>query len=310
MKKHFNILAIIILFLSLQSCVDTIPLPENDVDAKLRFESDISTKDGFAAKITTSAGFSDFTAIGFPKDLDVQVAWGTQDDAFQMIYSENCECYQNTLEKPVPGLLYKLEVKTIADEDVYEDITASMRLPISNNLDSIDAIRNVSIDNISSVVASLWLENGNNKSQYYHILPYRKETVIIEQGGERLEVYTGEKEYLELINHNNNNLYLEDLFHQPGFVVDYEGQDISENQLQLELLSAADIDYENEAFTKIFFEIRSVTESYFRYELYLSRKLESQLVGEVGEAIVYSNIIDGLGYFGGYSTSQDSTLLK
>jgi len=83
--------------------VDTIPLPENDVDAKLRFESDISTKDGFAAKITTSAGFSDFTAIGFPKDLDVQVAWGTQDDAFQMIYSENCECYQNTLEKPVPS---------------------------------------------------------------------------------------------------------------------------------------------------------------------------------------------------------------
>lgn len=309
MKTHIYILVLIVSIFSLQSCVDSIPIPLDDVDVKLRFESDISSNKGFSARITTSTGLTAITEIEYPKDLYVQVHWDIEDDSFIMSYVETCECYQNLSEKAFTGRNYELEVSSPYN-DLYENVFSKMFLPPEAKIAYLQSIRKIKNDGSTSLTSTLDLSSETNSGDYYHILPYRKITEIIEQGGEELEIYTGEIEYLDLIDFDNNNLYLESLYCKPGFLVDFNEEDISSNPLNLLLYTETVIDYQNEALTKVFYEVRSVTESYYRYELYQSRKLASLEDGTVEAPISYSNIIAGLGYFGGYNSVTDSILVE
>lgn len=309
MKKIVYILALLLFLVTLHSCIESIPVPVVEVDEKLRFESDISTTKGFSAKITTSTGLDDIDAVVYPEDIYVQVSWGTEDDAFEMPYYESCSCYQNLSEKAYPGRTYKLIAEPTNNNDIFEDIRSNMRIPNSTSIDTLEGIRMTSTDGVTTVFSMLNLANHSNN--YYHILPFRKETeIVIDGNDEEQEVYTGNIEYLELIRNENDNLYLEQLYHQVGFLADFKGESTSDNPLVFQLLSNDILDYKNEAFTKIFFEVRTLTESYYEYEKYLSRKLASHTNGEVTVPISYSNIINGLGYFGGYSVVQDSIDLQ
>jgi len=307
LKKHFYILAIAISIISLQSCVDSIPVPIEEVDAKLKFESKIGAfRGGFSAKISTTTGFSDIDAISHPEDVDVRITWVgavSVDDFVQLYFDETCECYTNTEEKPDPSFRYILNAY-IPNSDIYEPIKAYMKIPNVNRIESVEAIRDTT-DGITSLTSTLQLKESVN--QYYHIIPYRRGTdIVINSDGEEEEVYNDYREYLDFVDSENHELHFEQLHNQPGFLVDFGQQTESENPLSLSLISSDIIDYESEAFTKIFYEIRSVTESYYEYEKYLSRELKRIEIGVGDPPIAYSNIIDGLGYFGGYSVVQDS----
>lgn len=300
----------------MQSCVDSIPIPNQEVDAKIVFESDISSSKGFSAKISTSADFEDIDAIGHPEDLFVSIKLGPEDDGFTMFYSEDCQCYQDLLRKPKLNQLYILEAYK-EGSDIYEPISATMKLPVSSAVAEMEAIRSTQLDGSTSLQAKLSLEGQANTGNFFHIIPYRKVTeIFINSDNEEEERYvynnngTHEIEYLELKDFDNNNLYLEPHYTKPGFLVDFKNEEVSSNPLNLLLHTDTVLDYEKEALTKLFFEVRSVTESYYRYEVYQSRKLSSLEDGIVEAPIIFSNIANGLGYFGGYSTTIDSVLVQ
>lgn len=316
LKNQLYILVCALFVLSMQACVDSIPIPNQEVDAKLVFESDISVSKGFTAKITTSADFSDIEAIGHPEDLFVSVKLGPEDDGFTLFYFDECECYADFNRKPVPNQLYILDAYK-EDSDIYEPISSTMRLPSNSKVAEMEAIRSTDLDGSTQIQASLRLDDKANTGNFFHILPYRKVTeIFLNSDNEEEERYVyndngvHEVEYLELKDFDNNNLYLEPHYTKPGFLVDFKDENVSENPLNLLLHTSTVIDYENQALTKLFFEVRSVTESYYRYELYQSRKLSSLEDGIVEAPISYTNIANGLGYFGGFSTSMDSVLVE
>ncbi len=310
MKKQFYILACALITISLQSCVDSIPIPNEEVDAKLVFESDISDTKGFSARITTSTGFDDIDAIGHPEDITVKIRKANQDAAFELFYEKDCNCYTNSVELPSPGLPYKLEAFK-EDSEIFEPIQSNMSVPSRTILSEMEAIKEVEDDGSTLIESEISLKKVSTTGNFFHVIPFRKETILVENtDGEEEEVFTGRIDYLDLETYNNHNLYLEQNHNGPGFFVDFQGEDVGSNALNILLHTEEVIDYENEAFTRVYFEVRSVTESYYYYERYLSNKLDSQQDGIVEAPISYSNIVNGLGYFGGYTTSMDSVLVQ
>ena len=308
LKKNIYTLTLSLLALvSMQSCVDSIPIPVEDVNAMLVFESDINNSNGFSAKISTSTGLTDVTATSFPTDLNVDVSYGDE-DAFDLDYSMGCKCYRSDT-KPISGVQYKVNASSPTNKN-YQDIEAKMVFPVKTQLAELKAVRNIETDGITTLDVNVTLDGKSHSSNYYHIIPYRKVTEIVIIGGEEHERYTGDRKYLDLVDFDNNNLYIESHHNRPGFLVDFNDEDLLSNTLNLVLYTPEVIDYENEAFTKIFFEVRSVTESYYKYEIYQSRKIQSLEGGIVEAPISYGNITNGLGYFGGYTTSLDSMFVE
>ena len=307
LKRNIYILVFSVLsVISMQSCVDSIPIPVPNVNTMLVFESDINPSNGFNARITTSASLADVTAITYPTDLDVVVSTITE-DVFELFYEEECQCYRNETVKPKNGLRYDV-VATSPNNEIYKDIKSSMVFPYTTKSLELNAIRHLEPEGTTTLDATITLDGNSNSSNYYHILPYRKITEIKIVDQEEEEIYTGEIEYLDLVGSDNNNIHIESLYSMPGFLVEFYEEDISLNTLNLRLYTSTVINYETEAFTKVFYEVRSGTEHFYENEKYLSRKLASiQNGGAVYEPIKpKGNIINGLGYFGGYNTTIDS----
>ena len=305
MKTDIYFIALSAIFvIFLQSCVDIITRQEQNVNAMLVFESDINSASGFNAIISTSAGLADVTATSLPTDLDVVVIPITE-DVFELFYDEDCVCYRNDVVIPKPGVLYDLKVSS-PNNEIYGDIAGRMQFPYVTKSSELKALRQIKSDGSTTLYVRITLEGESTSSNYYHILPYRKITEIVVVDQEEEERYTGEIEYLDLVDFDNNNLYIEVDFYKSGFLVDFNEENISSNTLNLILNTHTVIDYETEAFTKLFFEVRSVTESYYKYEIYQSRKFEGLEAGNVQPPISYGNITNGLGYFGGYNSSTDS----
>ena len=295
----------------MQSCVDSIPLPAQKIDAMLVFESEINPSVGFKAMISTSADLTDVSVISHPENLLVEIRYGTAEEGFELVYDEGCECYKDD-EKPVAGIGYRLSASSPSDLR-YEEITSSMVFPNTESPIDLEAHRKIESDGTTSVDASITISGESNSSNYFHIIPYRKNTEIKIVGQEEVEVYVGGIEYLDLVDFNsdNININIESHFSKPGFLVGFfEDDDISSNPLNLELYAPQVIDYDQEAFSKVFYEIRTVTESYYEYEVYMSRKLNSLQNGEVSPAISNGNITNGLGYFGGYNSLVDSIVIQ
>lgn len=293
----------------MQSCVDSLPIPTSETTAKIVFQSDISTSEKFRAKISTSTGLDQFHEFTHPEDLDVRITWNT-DEFVKLIYQKSCNCYESSFEKPISGRLYNLDAYVI-DNELYDDIFAQMMIPRTTTVDTFRGTLSTIADKKYMVQSQLTLDTQNKPNQFYHIIPYRKVTEsYLDQLGNVQYKFTGEIEYLELFDFHNNEIYLEELYNQPGFLVDFNEQVPSAYALRLDLLHVADIELSGEGFEKIYFEIRTVTESYYRYNLYQSRKLNSFEHGNVEPPISFTNIKGGLGYFGGYSVVQDSFLLQ
>lgn len=307
-KKASVFLTLLVLVLGLQSCVDSIPVPDDNVDAKLVFESDISSSKGFRAFISTSSTFHEQQEFLHPEDIDVRITWNT-DDIIILAYNKDCSCYEAPFESPVQGRKYDLQA-FVPDEFVYDDIQAHMTFPRKGVLYEAEGQRLQENHSIAEANISFGLQTSGSH-QYYHILPYRKHTVksVDNQGNIQL-TYTGEKEYLDLVDFNNPDIYMENLYHMDGFMLDLQGQSGNGLKAQATLEGTSIVDWENESFEKIFFEVRTVTESYYRYHLYQSRKLESLEYSNVEPPISYSNVIGGIGFFGGYSVSSDSITIQ
>lgn len=295
------------LICGLQSCVDSIPIPENLSEAKIVFESEINPTSKFRAHIHTSAGFNDINNFTYPEDVEVNITYQKDiDDIIMLVYKEECQCYENDIVSPLPGVGYVLSA-SVNDNTIYKDIEARMSFPhrpaIDNNIVSLDIADSGQV----SIKSKLTLSGNHNSSNYYHIIPYRKVVKKEDDGNGGFELtYTGESEYIDLIDFNNNDVYMESLYDQPGFLLDFNEEVISDYDLNLLLTTTSGLLQEDEIINKVYFEIRSVTESYYRYELYQSRKLASIEDGTVEPPISYNNIKNGLGYFGGYSMVVDS----
>ena len=303
LKTHFYTLAFsLISIISMQSCVDSIPIPAQEVDAMLVFESDISPN-GFSARISTSADLTDVTATSIPSDLEVTIEYSNE-DVFNLMYNNECLCYSANVA-PISNETYTLRAKSPIN-DIYEDIDARMTFPRVTSASELEAIRKMNDDGTTTLDAMITLDAKQYSGNYYHIIPFRKITEIVIVDQEQDEVYTGAIEPLDQIDFNNTIIDVESHYHKGGFLVDFKDLDISSTPLNLTLHTSTVIDYETQAFTKVFYEIRSVTEYYYRYELYKSRIYGSQNGFKVDEPISSSNITNGRGYFGSYNSTIDS----
>ncbi len=297
LKRTIYLLAFTFLtIISSQSCVDSIPIPTPEVGAMLVFESDINRTTGFSAKISTSANLNDVSTISYPTDLLVEIETDDFENDFVLDYHQSCMCYRDTRS---PQAAERYIVRASSPKTDIESIESRMVFPVVTSALDLTVSREVELDNSTTVKTNITLEKTGSSSNYFHIVPYRK----IDG--------TSNIEYLELIDFDNGSIEIMSHYYKPGFLVNFNDENISLNTLNLTLHTSTIIDYSSvDAFPEVFFEIRSVTESYFEYERFMSNTIEGEQGGIVEQPTYSGNIINGLGYFGGYNSTTESATFE
>ena len=161
-------------------------------------------------------------------------------------------------------------------------------------------------DILVSYMVNLSFEDPSEEKNYYHISLFQQIHKYILQEGDTVitESYLRSLAFDPDFNDNgrvahiNGGLLVEDNLLNDGQVLSFE------LPLNIELKR------EEELLGKLFLELRSVTEEYYRYFAGLSRQKQSSDSPFSEPVIIYDNIDGGLGSFAGYNSSVDSLYLQ
>lgn len=310
MNRLLEISTFCALVLTLVACVDTIPIENGPVESMIVLEGDLAPSKRFEVKLSTSAGYHDVSTVAYPKNAKVNITWGDVDDNVWLVYSEDCECYYDN-SRPSKNILYTINAY-FEEDDMPQDVISRTKIPPTSIIDS---SRNEILElsnEVSKLRSSMIIDTRNGQDNYYHVIPFRYE---LEKYGPNDEPQykrtTGEKQYLRLAkSHTDHEVYVEQLDDQEGFLVDMNNlNDDDALVLDFELETPHAINTETDKFKDVYYELRSVNEAYYRYNLYRSREQSATTGNQVSPAISYSNINYGLGFFGGYSSKIDSFLV-
>lgn len=310
-----HIRQIFILFcvaLTAVACVDVIPVTDDEVKPKLILESDINST--FRMYVSTSANLADVTTISYPKDADIFIT--TTDDtdiSYTLVYKEECKCYEpaNSDDKPKKKTGY---VVTAYIEDKIEYIDTAvgyMFVPNTAVFDEAEVHTMDDVHEMKSVKAKIRIDKRNPGSDFYKVKPYRYELEKYVDSTDEIQYKrTGKVSYLDLHqSHAPSDVYLEQLYDEAGFFVDASNIDSNIKELEFDLVLPEEFDSESDKFTKLYFELTTMEESMYRYQLYKNRE-KSALDGHVEPVISYTNVINGYGFFGSYTTHIDSFVVQ
>lgn len=264
--------------------------------------------------VSTSANLADVSTISYPTDADIFIA--TTDDrdiSYTLVYKEECKCYEpsNSDDKPEKEVRYVITAYLEDKLDLIDTAVAYMFVPNTAVFDAAEIHTMEDVHGMKSVKAKIRIDKRNLGSDFYKVKPYRYELERYVDSTDEIQYKrTGKVSYLDLHqSHVPNDVYLEPLHDEAGFFVDASNIDHNIKELEFDLVLPEVFDSESDKFNKLYFELTTMEESMYRYQLYKSRE-KSAIDGHVEPVISYTNVINGFGYFGSYSTHIDSFVVQ
>lgn len=207
--------------------------------------------------------------------------------------------YKNIDFRPKEGQLYDLHID-VADPDV-SIITSSTRIPYASKASNINILNAFEVQSengktLQQYEVTLKLEPLINTSTYYHLIPY----IITDKNA-----FPPIQENLEFvrINEGSNASFLTS--HIDGILIDEELLN-NDNDLTFEVRTKSEFSLGGTSGSYLYFELRTVTEDYYNFHVSLSRQKESNKGPFTLPVTTFSNIENGYGLFGAYSTVLDS----
>lgn len=288
--------------------MDKIALPETTAPAKIHIECELSPPFHIKAKLSTTGDLNGNYMPTFPEDASIRL-YSEIDEEFVFKYNRDTRLYEVTNGRLRNGLKYSLsaEVKDTSISSVY----ARTQIPARGSVDSIEVVDIESMNSNTGpsedlITVKVSLDHAQGK--YFRIYFDSRYATLEEKVGSSQWIYNPTLQQAKITSIRSGGTAVHNVYHLRGALVDLEYLDDDTFEVILTTdKSALDID---ETLKSLHIRLLSVTESYYRYHLALSKQLKLEGRQAIEPVIDYTNINNGYGFIGAYITSSDSVLIR
>lgn len=267
------------------SCVDDLGTGQSSEPDQIVLNAEITPGQFIEFFVSTSVDISSGGQPFRPTTGEAIFELSDQDGEIDVEYDqEEGRWRTNRVYEPESGFEYNLSV-AIPSKDI-KPIKSFTKVPFSVGID--DATLSKSLEEESSYVYEIALELGTpiELPAYYRLAAFTDEDLQNEVNISKILSGASSSEFLN---------------HHKGIMIDQSILD--GDRMDLELSSDRDIE-------KVYFALYTANEDYYRYHISLSRSIGSSGSPASEPIVDYSNIQNGLGLFGAYSTSTYELRLK
>ncbi len=278
--------------------MDEIQLDSSTEEQKLVLHCELSEGLGVFAKVSESLVIGSLEQ--FDKIEDAQVAISTPDmiEPVALIYDENTGDYVSSFFEIVEGKTYAVTA-SLPDMD-HEDIEAQVTIPSS------EEIRILDLQSVDVNFYTVRLEfDLNNEMNFYQIIPKANVYNFSGSGSNILYEHNDKLLTLDLVEGANFDEAIHELEHKDGFLVNEAL--LEDNILDLTFQLTGGQLEADEIIRYLNLEVRTTSSSYYNYHKAVSKQLFSGQNPTVSEpSLSYTNVQNGYGFLGAFSTKQDS----
>ncbi|NNF33012.1 MAG: DUF4249 family protein [Saprospiraceae bacterium] len=309
MKSYSYILTIIVICLTgFTSCVDKIALPETTAPAKIHVECELSPPFHIKAKLSTTGDFNANYLPTFPEDATIRL-YSQLDEEFVFKYNSDTRIYEVTNGRLRNGLNYSISAE-VKDSSI-TSVFANTKIPPKGSIDSLEIVNIESINSNTGpsedlVTVKVNLDQASGK--YFRIFFDSRYATLKENVNQSQWIYNPVLQKSEISSIKSGGTSVHDAYHLRGVLVNPEYLD--DTSFEVVLKTDKSSLESKEVLKTLNIRIHSVTESYYRYHLALSKQLKLEGRKAIEPVIDYTNINNGYGFIGAFVASSDSIVVR
>jgi len=287
----------------LTSCVDEIQLSSNTEEQKLVFHCELSQGEGVLAQVSESIVVGSLNQFDQIKDAELVLSDSGQ-ESLGFIFDEESQKYEIKNLVIEEGKTYTIN-GSLPNSEVL-DIEAQQTVPVGQELIGRELI---AVD-LENKTYTFRLEFDQTAAiDLYQIIPRANVYTFTGSGVNKVYSHSSKSYSFELTENQIFNGALHDLHHKEGFLVDRNL--LESNSVEITFKYNDDDLASNEELRFLNIEVRTTSNSYFRYHKAVSKQLKSGKGLSFSEpSLSYTNIDNGYGFFGAYGLRIDSLLLN
>ena len=307
MRKRFYY---IILFIPLlHSCREIITVELDPTEDRVVIVSELSPNRGIDLDLSVTAGIFSPDGVQRPKDATIFLSGSDLPaEATAFIFSTSTNKYElrNKDFRPSPGEQYSITV--IFPKSDFPDLTATTSIPepVSLLRASVLSLDEVEINNgLVDITFDIQMELGQsmNNDTYLHVVPERVLSEYkIDNNGEVRVTFFAETEVLQVLNILDAPNAVIELTHKEGVFVDYAK--LSDRMVKLRLSTTSLLDPSIDILQNIEVTVNTLSPELYEYHQNLHKQLINNTTSFTSPTSVYSNVENGIGIFGGLSSSN------
>jgi hypothetical protein len=307
-KAYIFFLAFILI---LSSCEESVNIASNtDNISSLVIECELSPTKRIEAKVYTMSDFSKLDAVEYPKELSIELETGT-DVVYFFKYEEKTGLYyidpiqyNSNLDQS-----YDYTIKAYYKSDPENNLKAETKIPARQVLNLSNDKKVIIKDIVDAkgleqkmISLPLTVSQMDKDKSFYRLKVYRKIYKTIND----VSVYTGKNEELKFL----GNEELPIAFTTSAFdgCLLFDASRLESKKLDLNFSTQRFA--EGDKLNTLFYELESLTEPVFRYNIVKSKQIKALQHGLSDPVINYTNIIGGKGFFGSSNMTSDSIVIS
>jgi hypothetical protein len=296
--------------LTLNSCVDKIALPETTDPQKIVIECELSPPFHIKAIVATSGDLNANFNPYYPEDATIRL-YSEIDEEFVFKYNPDKRIYEVLNARLRPGLSYTMSasLKDTSVQSVYARTSI-------NGVSKIDSIEVLSHDQFINELESkrfniglrLHLNSLNLKKGFF------KASFALRLAERNTFSGSNDLKYIsnllptEVSAVNVGGVAVHPIYHMDGIFIDPSRLEMGYIDINIE---SDDLVLDpNVVLASIYTTFSSVSESYYRYHIAQSKKLKQNGKNPIEPVIDYSNIENGYGFLGSFTSSRDSIIVR
>ena len=311
LKSDNYILSISIIFcLLLSSCVDKIALPDTTDPAMIHIECELSPPFHIKAHVSTTGDLNGKYLPYYPEDAELRL-FSQIDEEFIFKYNPDKKYYEVLNGRLRAGFSYTVSAKL--KDTTISTAYASNVIPKVVDVDSID-IHSIeeffNADGSKDIYTTIkvYLPEILTEGTFYRMDFYYRIRHEVIENGQRKFTYDPSLKSTVMETINTGGAAVHPLYHMPGMLIDPSRLD--ENYFAVTLKSKEPIDEKDLRLSSVHSKLYTLSESYYRYQLASSKQLKIEDKNLIEPVIDYTNIQNGLGYFGSYVIKSDSIVVR
>lgn len=311
MRKRLFYIALLLPLL--HSCRDVIVVEIDSTPDKVVVVSELTPDKRVELDLSVTTDI--FSGQGAIRPQDATIFLSGTDlpaGATAFIYSNQAGKYQfrNKDFRPSPGESYSLNVTIPGTEFVDLTSTTTLPMPISVDRAMVTGKQNIEGANgFQDVVFDIDFElsESMNNDTYLHIIPKRVLSEFkVDADGEIRVTFFAETENLQVVQIMESLNAINELTHREGVFIDYAK--LKDRMVRLRLSTSTLLDPSVDILQNIEVTVHTLSKELYDYHQNLHKQLINNSSSFTSPTTVFSNIENGLGVFGGMSSS--SSLIK
>ena len=296
------------------SCREEFFLEPEESSPNLNFISELSTESPISATLSTTVPFGAQEGSELPPDAMVFFSGSDLPVlATAMTFNDNRGFYELRRFdfKPTQGNTY--EIKAFLPNSSFDTLSATTYIPRSGRISQVNTLsvskREVSINEEHYIIrVSVSLAEPRDLPAYFQIIPHRVLTTFrTDSDGNVLFTDHNELEELKIKNVLSDRNAVFEFSHKNGIFIDYSR--LQDNNIELELETSEPLSRHSEVIRLLNIQLNTLAPELYYYNSFLNDQFRANKTTFSYPVNSYSNINNGIGIFGGYSTVRVNTPL-